>query len=151
MNEKTKKILIVVAIILALLIVGCGVLLYKFNSDAKTEEKADNKKDAEKNEEKKDDSKEKEVTEIEEINDGVLRVPNLRGLTVEEAVAKLNEKKITAKYMIKRIDNDQRKDTIVKTEPEINTPVEGDLEITYSFMKKIFVKPLTSISIYDIM
>lgn len=137
MSEKTKKILIGVAIVLALLIIGCSVLLIKNNNEPKTEEKADNKKDIEKNEEKKNDSKDNKAEDIEEINDGVLRVPNLRGLTVEEAVAKLNEKKITARYLIKRIDNDQKKDTIVKTEPEINTPVEGELEITFYLSKGI--------------
>ena len=134
-----KKVLGIIGIVLGCIALLGGVILIVNGSDKqenKTEEKSDNKKPGDKKNDSKED-KEVEPKKEEEINDGVLRVPELRGLTIEEAIKKLNEKRITSKYSIKRIDSDQRRDTIVKTEPEVNTPIEGDLEIVFYLSKGV--------------
>ena len=156
-EDMNKKVLIGIAVVLFILIIGCGVLLYKINSDPKPEEKIaekkdSNKKEKEKEEQPKEDKKteekkeeatkeeknteKKEEKKEEKKDDGnSQKVPDLTGLTLDEAIAKLNANKIKSSFSIQKIDSDKPKDTIVKTEPAAGSSIDGDLQITFYFSK----------------
>jgi beta-lactam-binding protein with PASTA domain len=136
-NDTNTKLLIAIGVVLFLMIIACSVLIIHLNKDDKQDVKTQEKRDSDKKEEKKKEEpkkeeKKEEPKDKEKRNTGEGKVPDLTGLTVEEAVEVLNGAHISSKYSLKRIDSDKPKDTIVKTEPEAGAEIgEEALEITF--------------------
>ena len=150
-----KKLFIGIGIVLVLLIIGCSILIVKINSEPKTEEKIEEKakdskdekkpeekkpeekKTEEKKEEKKEEPKKTEEKKSDEKKEEQKtegegkKVPDLTGLTLDEAIEKLNSNKIASSFSLKRMDSDKPKDTIVKTEPAAGATYEDKLEIVF--------------------
>ena len=118
-----KRNLIILAVALLFLVIGATTIVIVSH----------NKKEAQRIEEKKEQKKQEEEKKKEEKN--LPKLPDLTGLTVEEAAAKLNAANISSNYTIKREDSDLRKDVIVRTEPEAGTDVEGTIDLVFYLSK----------------
>ena len=118
-----KRNLIILAVALLFLVIGATTIVIEKKK----------KKEAQRIEEKKEQKKQEEEKKKEEKN--LPKLPDLTGLTVEEAAAKLNAANISSNYTIKREDSDLRKDVIVRTEPEAGTDVEGTIDLVFYLSK----------------
>ncbi len=117
----SKRNFIILAIALLLLVVGGTTIVIVSH----------NKKEAEKIEEKKEQEKKREEEKKKEEEKELPKLPDLTGMSVEEATAKLNKENISSNYSLQRVDSELKKGTIVRTEPEAGAPIEGTIDIVF--------------------
>ena len=100
----------------------------KDTTNKDTEKKETDTKKEEDKEDKKDDKK-----KDEEGDPNTSKFPDLTGLTLEEAIDKLNKAHIASDYTIQREDSELKKGVVVRTEPKAGTalPNEGKIQIVF--------------------
>lgn len=119
-----KRNFIILAIALFFLVAGVTTIIIVSHNKIKAEKIEEKQK---KEEEKKEKEKEKEKEEDKNLP----KFPDLTGLTVEEAAAKLNSLNISSNYSIQREDSELKKSVIVRTDPVAGSPVEGTIDIVF--------------------
>ena len=146
MENIDKKTFIIIAVVLFFLVAGVTTILI-VNSNKKTAEKVEEKQQETKNDTSKDsskkedsssktdkkDDKDKDKDKEKEEDNNLPKLPDLTGMTVEEATAKLNSERIASDFTIQREDSDLKSGVIVRTEPKAGSPLPTEEKLQIIF------------------